>query len=134
MKNSRSGWLRWTSCGPRRTVPAATEDLQALILGVCASQTAEKAVGYVHRRYTETAHGMPLMALGSFFCMCCQHKSARHTILLQGTIHYYSQKNGTIPFQQSKLLCFTPHDLKRIEGGNCGKSDKFSSESYATWL
>jgi hypothetical protein len=62
-RSSRSAWLRWTSSAPPRTALAATK-LVDFVICVCAVRTAGKAAGYVHRRYTETAHGPPFTALG----------------------------------------------------------------------
>jgi hypothetical protein len=63
----RSAWPRWTSFGLPRTVPVATK--AALCVYVCAVRTAAPAAGYVHRRYTETAHGLPFWRWEPFrFC------------------------------------------------------------------
>jgi hypothetical protein len=63
-RNSRSAWLRWTNSAPPRTALAATK-LVNFVKCVCTVRAAEKAAGYVHRRYTETAHGPPFLALGT---------------------------------------------------------------------
>lgn len=72
--SSRNVWPRWTSCGLPRTALVATKLADLCLLLMCVFwKTVEQPAGYVHRRYSETTHALPFMALGhflfpSFFC------------------------------------------------------------------
>lgn len=84
--SSRSAWPRWTSSAPPRTVRAATKlvDIELKIRAVlfCVVKTAGQAAGYVHRRYTETAHGLPFSALGPSRCKSRRCRFPHLTIFL----------------------------------------------------